>query len=71
MALDGFGQCYTPFRVGADELRVGLLISLNSTGHKFKLQEYKQSNIKNSQKRIFSTGASKSGVEHDFRFQIA
>lgn len=58
-------------RLGADELRAGLLISLNSTGHKFKLQEYKQSDIKNSQKRIFSTGASKAGVEHDFRFQIA
>jgi hypothetical protein len=58
-------------RLGTDELRAGLLISLNSTGHKFKLQEYKQSDIKNGQKRIFSTGPSKAGVEHDFRFQMA
>jgi hypothetical protein len=58
-------------RLGADELRAGLLASLNSTGHKFKLQEYKQSDIKNGQKRIFSAGPSKAGIEHDFRFQMA
>jgi hypothetical protein len=58
-------------RLGADELRAGLLDSLNSTDHKFRLQEYKQSDIKNGQKRIFSTGPSKAGVEHDFRFQMA
>ena len=58
-------------RLGAQELRAGLLASLNSTGHKFKLQEYKQSDIKNGQKRMFSAGPSKAGMEHDFRFQKA
>ena len=58
-------------RLSAEELRAGLLGTLNSTSRKFKLREYKQSDIKNSQKRIFSTGGSKPGVEHDFRFQMA
>lgn len=58
-------------RLGADELQAGLLRSLDSTGHSFRMQEYKQSDIKNSQKRIFSTGPQKAGVEHDFRFQMA
>lgn len=57
-------------RLGAEALRDGLLRSLNSTGHTFNLQEYKQSDIKNGQKRIFSTGPSKAGTEHDFRFQM-
>lgn len=57
-------------RLGAEDLRGGLLDSLNSTGHRFKLQEYKQSDIKNGQKRIFSNGPSKAGVEHDFRFRM-
>ncbi len=58
-------------RLGAEDLKNGLLTSLNSTGHCFKLQEYKRSDIKNGQKRIFSTGPSKAGTEHDFRFQMA
>jgi len=58
-------------RLGAEELRAGLLASLNSTGYEFKLQEYRQSDIKNGQKRMFSAGGSKVGVEHDFRFQMA
>jgi hypothetical protein len=58
-------------RLGAEELRTGLLGSLNSTGRKFKLLESRQTDIKNGQRRIFSTGPSKAGVEHDFRFRLA
>jgi DNA modification methylase len=58
-------------RLGVEELQTGLLSSLNSTGHKFRLREYKQSDIKNGQKRIFSAGPSNAGIEHDFRFQMA
>jgi hypothetical protein len=58
-------------RLSAVELQDGLLASLNSTYHRFKLREYKQSDIKNGQKRIFSARSSKVGIEHDFRFQIA
>lgn len=58
-------------RLGANDLQEGLSASLNSTGRRFKLQEYKQSDIRNGQKRMFSSGPSKAGVEHDFRFQMA
>jgi hypothetical protein len=43
----------------AYELRAGLLTSLNSAGPKFTLQEYKQSNIKNSQNAPACPNASK------------
>jgi DNA modification methylase len=58
-------------RLGADELRTGLLDSLNSTGHSFKIREYRRTEIRNGQKRIFSSAAPKASVEHDFRFQMA
>jgi len=58
-------------RLGVEELEHGLLSSLNSTGRKFRLREYKQSDIKNGQKRVFSAGSAKAGIEHDFRFQVA
>jgi len=57
-------------RLGADELRTGLLDSLNSTGRKFRMLEYKQSDIINGQKRIFSSAPHKASVEHDFRFWV-
>jgi len=58
-------------RLGPDELKHGLLASLNSTGRKFWLREYRQSDIKNGQKRTFSARSPKAGIEHDFRFQMA
>jgi hypothetical protein len=58
-------------RLGEEELRLGLLESLNSTGQKFKLLESRQTDIKNGQRRIFQPGPVKASVEHDFRFQLA
>jgi hypothetical protein len=60
-------------RLGEQQLRVGLLESLNSTGRKFKLAEYRQTVIKNGQRRIFqaSPDNTKASVEHDFRFKLA
>ena len=58
-------------RLGEDELSAGLLESLNSTGHKFKLMEARQTDIKNGQRRIFQPVPSKTSVEHDFRFKLA
>jgi hypothetical protein len=40
-------------RLSEEELRVGLLDSLNSTGRKFKLAESRQTIVKNGQRRIF------------------
>ena len=57
-------------RLGQEELRVGLLASLNATGHRFKLLESRQTDIKNGQARMFSTAAPKAAVEHDFRFKL-
>jgi len=59
-------------RLGEEQLRAGLLESLNSTGRKFKLAESRQTAIKNGQRRIFQTGPdTKASVEHDFRFKLA
>jgi len=59
-------------RLGEEQLRAGLLESLNSTGHKFKLAESRQTAIKNGQRRIFQNGPdTKASVEHDFRFKLA
>jgi hypothetical protein len=58
-------------RLGEDELSAGLLESLNWTGHKFKLMEARQTDIKNGQRRIFQPVPSKASVEHDFRFKLA
>lgn len=57
-------------RLGQEELQEGLLSSLNATGHRFKLQEARHSDIKNSQARMFSAAAPKAAVEHDFRFKL-
>ncbi len=57
-------------RLGEDELSAGMLESLNSTGHKFKLMEARQTDIKNGQRRIFQSVPSKASVEHDFRFKL-
>jgi hypothetical protein len=57
-------------RLDAEELREGLEASLRSTGYKVRLREYRQSDIKNGQKRIFSPKPSAPGVEHDFRFSL-
>ena len=58
-------------RLGEEQLRVGLLESLNSTGRKFKLMESRHTDIKNGQRRIFQTAPEKVSVEHDFRFKLA
>jgi hypothetical protein len=58
-------------RLGQEELRTGLLDSLNATGAKFKLLESRQTDIKNGQARIFQPAPKKASVEHDFRFQLA
>jgi len=58
-------------RLGEEELRAGLLESLNSTGRKFKLAEVRHTNIKNGQRRIFQPVPAAERVEHDFRFQLA
>ncbi|MGA7239413.1 MAG: DNA methyltransferase [Bryobacteraceae bacterium] len=58
-------------RLSEEELRVGLLDSLNSTGRKFKLAESRQTIIKNGQRRIFQLKSPKASVEHDFRFKLA
>ena len=57
-------------RLGEEELRVGLLESLNSTGHKFRLLESRQTDIRNGQRRIFQPVPQKASVEHDFRFRV-
>lgn len=58
-------------RLSQDELRVGLLESLNSTGSTFKLAETRQTVIRNGQRRIFQAVPPAAGVEHDFRFKLA
>jgi hypothetical protein len=58
-------------RLGQSELQDGLLSSLNATGHRFELQEARQSDIRNGQARMFSATAPKAAVEHDFRFRMA
>ena len=59
-------------RLGEEQLRTGLLESLNSTGRKFKLAESRQTVIKNGQRRMFQTAPdTKASVEHDFRFKLA
>jgi hypothetical protein len=58
-------------RLGEEQLRAGLLESLNSTGRKFKLAESRQTVIKNGQRRIFQTAPERVSVEHDFRFKLA
>jgi DNA methylase len=58
-------------RLGEEELRMGLLDSLNSTGYKFKLTESRQTDIKNGQRRIFQAVPAAASVEHDFRFRLA
>jgi hypothetical protein len=57
-------------RLGEEELRTGLLEALNSTGHKFRLTESRQTDIKNGQRRIFQSAPEKASVEHDFRFKM-
>lgn len=59
-------------RLSGAELSAGLLETLNATGHRFKLLEARQSDIKNGQRRVFQPGPVKAvSVEHDFRFKIA
>jgi hypothetical protein len=57
-------------RLGEENLRTGLLHSLNSTGRRFKLAESRQTEIKNGQRRIFQTAPFTARVEHDFRFRL-
>jgi hypothetical protein len=55
-------------RLGEEELRAGLLSSLNSNGHRLKLAESRRTEIKNGQKRVFQAVPTIASVEHDFRF---
>ena len=57
-------------RLAEKELSTGLLESLNSTGQNFQLAESRQSEIKNSQRRVFLGAQEKASVEHDFRFRL-
>jgi uncharacterized protein (UPF0335 family) len=57
-------------RLGEEELRTGLLGSLNSTGRRFKLAEHRKTEIKNGQRRIFQIAPLTARVEHDFRFRL-
>lgn len=58
-------------RLAQEELREGLLESLNSTGRAFRLAEARQTDIQNGQSRIFQPAPLKATVEHDFRFKLA
>jgi hypothetical protein len=58
-------------RLCEEDLRAGLLASLNSTSCVFKLAESRQTLIKNGQRRTFQPAPATAGVEHDFRFQLA
>jgi hypothetical protein len=58
-------------RLSEEELRKGLLESLNSTGRRFRLAESRQTIIKNGQRRIFLSATDEAPVEHDFRFKLA
>jgi hypothetical protein len=58
-------------RLGEEQLRVGLLDSLNATGRKFRLMESRTTSITNGQRRVFQTGPDRASVEHDFRFKLA
>ncbi|HEX4808549.1 MAG TPA: hypothetical protein VH325_06450 [Bryobacteraceae bacterium] len=58
-------------RLIEEDLRKGLLESLNSTGRKFKLAEARQTVIRNGQRRTFLTAPEKIAVEHDYRFKLA
>src|SRR5271157_3358242 len=56
-------------RLDEQELREGLLSSLNSSGRGFKLAESHQTEIKNGQRRVFQAIPTAATVEHDFRFR--
>lgn len=57
-------------RLAREELHEGLLESLNSTGREFRMAEWRESNIKNGQRRVFhSAVGNRTPVEHDFRFE--
>ena len=58
-------------RLSGEQLRVGLLESLNSTGHRFKLLESHHTYIRNGQRRMVQPVPAAAAVEHDFRFKIA
>jgi len=58
-------------RLSGEELRAGLLCSLNKSGRKFILMEARDTVIRNGQRRIFQTVPERPSVEHDFRFKAA
>jgi hypothetical protein len=58
-------------RLGEEELQIGLLESLNSTGRKFKLAERRPTVITNGQRRTFQAAPHKASVEYDFRFKLS
>jgi hypothetical protein len=58
-------------RLSGEELRAGLLCSLNKSGRKFVLMEARHTVIRNGQRRVFQTVPDKPSLEHDFRFKAA
>ncbi len=58
-------------RLTDEELQIGLLDSLNSSGRKFELAESRQTDVKNGQRRVFQSAPKKASIEHDFRFVLA
>jgi hypothetical protein len=57
-------------RLSREQLCQGLGISLNSTGRTFKLAEFRQTEIKNGQRRTFQTAPATARLEYDFRFRL-
>lgn len=57
-------------RLGQEELRAGLLKTLNGAGRRFTLAEARETAIENGQRRAFLVDGKKpkKPVEHDFRF---
>jgi hypothetical protein len=68
-------SCQVVVRIGGtrldkSQLSEGMLKSLNSTGRRFKLLEWRQTEIRNGQRRVFRDGPATPAVEHDFRFSL-
>jgi hypothetical protein len=58
-------------RMSGEELRAGLLHSLNASGRTFRLIETRQTAIRNGQRRVFQKMPEKPRLEYDFRFKAA
>ncbi len=58
-------------RLGEEELRRGLLDSLNSTGRKFRLANHGKPTSKTGSAAFSEAAPEKDSVEHDFRFKLS